>query len=286
MRDRAIEIDGGSFNVWLREPTGSAPWHVLVHGLTSNSRWWGLVIAHLPADVGLVVPDLRGRGNSADAPPPFDLKTLAGDLIGAADQLGIAMATFAGYSMGAWVTALTAQRHAERVTRLVLVDGGFPIEVDGTDDPEAAIEVVVGPAVTSLETIYESRSDHVESWRSHPAMSGRWDPRLDQLLNYGLEPADSGWRKKASSEAVARGGSDLLFDEAANEAARTSKVPTTVVLAGRGMLGQPGGFMDEATVKDAATANPNLELELLADQNHYSLLLAGGAEVVARALIG
>ncbi len=44
---------------------------------------------------------------------------------GVLDHLGLDRAVVVGHSMGAFVTALLAARHPDRVERAVLVDGGF-----------------------------------------------------------------------------------------------------------------------------------------------------------------
>jgi pimeloyl-ACP methyl ester carboxylesterase len=64
------------------------PTAVLIHGLTGNSRWWTSVIDHLPADLGIIAVDVRGRGGSVDAPPPFDLVTIADDIVDCQDEFG------------------------------------------------------------------------------------------------------------------------------------------------------------------------------------------------------
>ena len=106
------------------------PGVLLIHGL-SNTAWsWAPVARRLLAVQAVVAMDLRGHGLS-DAPTEgYDPRTLAEDVIAAAEGSGLLAGgddrvVLAGHGFGAIVAAWTAADLADRCAGLVLVDGGW-----------------------------------------------------------------------------------------------------------------------------------------------------------------
>ncbi len=61
----------------------------------------------------------------------------ARDLIAVLDALGVERAVVVGHSMGAFVALVLGDLYPERVSRVVLVDGGLPLDLPAglsTDD--------------------------------------------------------------------------------------------------------------------------------------------------------
>jgi pimeloyl-[acyl-carrier protein] methyl ester esterase len=69
----------------------------------------------------VIAPDLRGHGRSA--PGAFSLATLARDLAGLLDRLGLERAVLAGWSLGAQVVLAALPLVRTRVSALALVAG-------------------------------------------------------------------------------------------------------------------------------------------------------------------
>ncbi|MCE2499354.1 MAG: alpha/beta hydrolase [Dehalococcoidia bacterium] len=103
---------------------GVAPMLAL-HGLASSGHWYRRVAPHLAGDYRIVAPDQRGHGMTSQAPAGYDWQTLAEDAIGLLDHLGIHRAAVLGHSWGGHVASNLAMRFPDRVTKLVMIDGGF-----------------------------------------------------------------------------------------------------------------------------------------------------------------
>jgi len=94
---------------------------VLLHAFPLDHRMW-VGQAPLADHLRLVIPDQRGFGSSADA-PPGTIVDLADDVVALLDALHVAgPAVVCGVSMGGYVAQHVAARHPERVAALVLVD--------------------------------------------------------------------------------------------------------------------------------------------------------------------
>ncbi len=103
---------------------GGAPLLAL-HGLASSGHWYRRVAPQLAGDYRIVAPDQRGHGATSQAPAGYDWQTLAEDAIGLLDHLGIPRAAVLGHSWGGHVASNLAMRFPDRVSKMVMIDGGF-----------------------------------------------------------------------------------------------------------------------------------------------------------------
>lgn len=286
MEDISVPVPDGEISVWHRRAAGNAPTAVLVHGLSGNSRWWGSVIEHLPGNLGVLALDIRGRGESVDAPPPFDLGTIADDVVRALDQVGVERAIAAGYSMGGWVVAILGVRHPDRVTQLLLVDGGLPLPRDPNVDADELIEALVGPSLQRLKTEFEDEESFFDAWKTHPAFANHWDDSMRDALGHELVADGDHFVVRANPEAIEAGARELAVGIEANQAAEKLVVPSHLIVVERGTMDQPGGMVPHDAAKAAAATNPRLTMQYLPDLNHYTLILGAGAPTVAAAIAG
>lgn len=283
MRDVSIEVPDGEINVWYRPPVGESDTVVMVHGLSGNSRWWTGVIGLLPEELGIIALDIRGRGLSSAAPPPFDLATIADDMARSMDHFEIDRAVVAGYSMGGWIAALFGIRHRDRVNRILLVDGGLPL--DPKDDVDEFIQAIVGPSLARLEMTFDTEEAFFDQWKTHPAFQPYWDDSMRDALGHELVVSQEHFRIRANPEAITVSARGFVLDPDANQAAASLDVPTHLIVVERGTLDRPPGLIPRATAEEESAANPHLSMEYLPGLNHYTLILGKGIPAVASAIV-
>ncbi len=286
MKDVSVPVPGGSINVWHRPAAPDSPTVVLIHGLTGTSRWWGRVIDALPEEMGVIAHDVRGRGGSSEAPPPFDLSTAAEDITRSLDHFGIERAVVAGYSMGAWIVSLFAQQQPERIERLILVDGGVPMPFDAELGADRFIDAVVGPSLARLELTFANQDEFIDYWKSHPALTGYWDDAMTTPLTFELIDTADGYRVRINPDAVRECARQITVDTTTNNAAAEVQVPTHLIVVERGTADQDGGMIPLEAARRTADSLPNMTLEDLEDLNHYTLVLGDGHAIVASRIAG
>ncbi len=115
----------GDLRVHYLDWGGDGPPVIALHGLASSCHWYDLVAPLLRWDFRIIAPDQRGHGKTTQAPDGYDWETLAMDVAGLMDRLGIAQAAVLGHSWGGHVASATAAHLPERVNRLVMIDGGI-----------------------------------------------------------------------------------------------------------------------------------------------------------------
>ena len=104
-----------------------------LHGLTRNSRDFAPLAKTLAGDWRVIVPEMRGRGNSEYAKdtstytPPTYIKDVEALLA----ELGIEKFVAIGTSMGGLMTMLMAAKDASRIVAAVLNDIGPEIDPTG-----------------------------------------------------------------------------------------------------------------------------------------------------------
>ena len=104
---------------------------LLLHGYPQTHAMWQRVAQRLAADFSLVIPDLRGYGDSSKpgpaATPEADhalhsKRVMAADMAALMSGLGHARFAVVGHDRGARVAHRLALDHGERIERLALID--------------------------------------------------------------------------------------------------------------------------------------------------------------------
>ena len=105
---------------------GEGPPLVLLHGWPQHWYEWREVIPALSERYRVICPDLRGFGWS-DAPAAgYDKETMAHDVLGLLDVLGIERCYLAGHDWGGWIGFLVCQFAPDRVERYVAMNIALP----------------------------------------------------------------------------------------------------------------------------------------------------------------
>lgn len=178
-RESRIETEAAS--IYLRHG-GEGPALLLLHGYPQTHITWRLVAPLLAKHFTLVMPDLRGYGESrGPAPDPdnrhYDKRSMAADMLAVMQHLGHERFFLAGHDRGGRVAYRLALDHPERVTALAAVDIVPTIDVWEGMDAEGAIAAwhwpfLARPAALSEPvlaaaggTVFES---FLRGWASKP----------------------------------------------------------------------------------------------------------------------
>ena len=114
-----------------------------LHGLASSAHWYDLVARLLRHRYRIIAPDQRGHGQTTQATTGYDWHTLSDDLAALVDHVSAEIPGFRdpvpalGHSWGGHVVSSFAYHYPDRVSRIVMIDGGF---LDGRLFPEPTWE--------------------------------------------------------------------------------------------------------------------------------------------------
>ncbi len=126
--ERDFEVNG--VRIHARVPSaskGQRPALLLLHGFPQTHVLWHQVAQQLAQDLYLVMPDLRGYGDSSKPiglpdHSNYSKRTLAADMVAVMDTLGIARFGVCGHDRGGRVAHRLAVDHPTRVQGLCVID--------------------------------------------------------------------------------------------------------------------------------------------------------------------
>lgn len=288
-REVDVAVEGGMLHAGVWTPSGAAgdeaPTVLLVHGVTSSHLAWPFVVERL-LGVRVVAPDLRGRGRSNGLAGTAGMAAHAADLATLLDALDVDRVVVVGHSMGAFVSVVFAHLHPERVSRLVLVDGGLPLDVPsglGTDELVAGI---LGPTAARLSMRFADAGEYLDFWRRHPAFADAWTPELERYLAYDLVDDGAGALRPATSYATTADDTvDMNTGDALPSALAGLRHPARMVTVPRGLQDEPPGLYAPEHLERLLAQYPGVRHERVDGFNHYTIVMSpGGAAVVADAV--
>jgi 3-oxoadipate enol-lactonase len=116
-----IKANGIAINC-LVEGAEGAPWLIFSNSLATNLAMWDRQARGLARSHRVLRYDQRGHGATEATPGRYTFELLIADAIALMDALGIAKTSFAGLSIGGATALGLAQKHPERLDRVIVCD--------------------------------------------------------------------------------------------------------------------------------------------------------------------
>jgi lipase len=273
----AVPVPGGTLTVAQGGPPPERADAVVlaIHGITSNLVTWRAVARELARDtrVSILAPDLRGRGDSTGLPGPYGLTTHVADMLAVLDHIGVRRAVLAGHSMGAYLAARIAAEHPDRISSLVLVDGGVPIGDLSDEAAAAANALTVGPALVRHAITFTSDEAYLAFWRQHPAFAKAWNDDVEAYVLHDLSGRPGARRYHINVDAVEQDSDQMLWNPCNRTGVDRTDVPVHVLRAERGAFDDENPLVPQAALDSFVADNPAAQVELVEGVNHYTVML-------------
>jgi pimeloyl-ACP methyl ester carboxylesterase len=203
---------------------------LLLHGLSSNARYWERLARHLPGR-RLVGLDQRGHGltgrppKSPALPGGYAMDELLNDASFTISELGLGRPVVVGHSWGATVALELVGTRSELTSGLVFIDG--PVQgaanLFSWEDAQRFMQPPL-PRFSSFEAaVAESKHD----------FDGAWGDDLESFVRARIVPEGSGWILTLTAPVrleLLRG----LFDSQVDALWPRVGVPAVALLARRG----------------------------------------------------
>jgi pimeloyl-ACP methyl ester carboxylesterase len=160
---------------------------VLLHGAYMNiDAAFGNLLPELAKNHRVIAVELQGHGRTADIDRPIRYETMASDVIGLLDYLGINQADFFGYSMGGTLALQVAIQRPELVRKLVLASANY--KSDGYYPEVRAMITTITPEVfagSPIDTEYQRLAPNPEDF---PTLVAKLTELDGEVLDW---PADA-----------------------------------------------------------------------------------------------
>ena len=283
-----VPVSGGALHVGVWEPEGASdatPTVLAVHGVTSSHLAWPFVVAQLPG-VRVIAPDLRGRGRSNTLTGRAGLSAHARDLVAVLDALGLDAVPVIGHSMGAFVAMVLSGEYPKRVTRVVLIDGGLPLDLPAGLAPQEVVTLVLGATAERLSQRFSGVDEYIDRfWRAHPAFAGAWSPQLEDYIAYDLTPDGDDFRPATSYEAMVDDTIDMNTGTALPAALARITHPTSFLSVPRGLQDEEPGLYAPDHLQAVLAGLPDIRHIAFDDLNHYTVVMSdAGAAAIGQVL--
>ena len=169
-----LERDGVGLHYLEWAPVSASQRHpplVLLHGLSSNARYWERVAHNLP-DRRLVALDQRGHGLTGQPPkaPPFPdgyaMEQLVRDVVFLVSELGLGKPVVVGHSWGATIALELVGTRAGFASGLVFIDG--PVQSAANlfswEEAQTLMQPPLPRFATFEDAVAQSKRDFEDSW--------------------------------------------------------------------------------------------------------------------------
>jgi len=229
---------------------------VLLHGFNVQGHTWDPIARVLQPHFRVLCPDLRGHGGSDWSREGYWTHCFVDDVADLLEQEGIARCDVVGHSLGARVAIGLAARCPDRVSRLMLSDGGPELLRAGTQQ-----SANIGTARLARRGF----NDTVEAVALYEEMHPEWLPVFRRLH------AEFQLRENWVGKLVERADPELFWitrsaghrDNAEVwDFARQVKCPTRLLWS------ETAGFLDETMVARYRAVIPTLT-DMRSTAGHY-----------------
>ena len=184
---RSAPIDGFSL-AYDRE--GSGPPVMLLHGWPGSRRDFRALVPLLTGEMQVIVPDLRGFGESdkqaVDPADGYSAAAHARSVIGLMDELDLAGVVLVGYDIGSRIAQAVTRAEPERVRALVLAPP-LPGVGDRVLTPEAQRQYWYQPfhRLELADQLLDGNPDAVRAYLRH--IWGHWSGPAFELSEADLD---------------------------------------------------------------------------------------------------
>ena len=127
---------------------------LLVHGWGADHTVWNDVASLMENDFELILPDLRGFGESSVVESNYQITDMAADLTGLLDQLGIRKIAIVGHSMGNYVSLSLVHAYPELVLGLGIISS--QAQADSIERKQRLYKFAEEIMNTGFKTVLES----------------------------------------------------------------------------------------------------------------------------------
>jgi pimeloyl-ACP methyl ester carboxylesterase len=269
-----FEREGVRLHWYEWRPDGPArePALLLLHGLSSNARFWERMVAHIGGR-RIVALDQRSHGLSDRPETGYALDELVADAAGLVGELGLGRPLVVGHSWGGAVALALAAEHPELAGGLVNVDGATSSFSRFMTWEEAAVRMQ--PPLPTYRDLEEA----AEMQRAY--LGASWADDLRDFVRAGLVEAQAGGFAPTLTAGVRLQILRELFDFQPELLFASVEGPILLAMAGELWSGAPREFTErrQRSVDEVVELRPDAQVRWY--ESRHDIPLIRPAEVAA-----
>ena len=241
-----IKSNDAEISYWT---LGDGPSVVLLHPFPANHEFWLPVAETLSTRYRLIMPDLRGHGDSEIGEGPALMEKHAADLANVMDAAEVGRAPLIGVSIGGYALFEFWRRHRGRVAALGLCN--TKAAADNPEARSARLQAANDVLDRGTEPFFESMI---------PKLMGKTTREMrPDLVDGALR-----MMRKTSPEDIAQVQRGMAARPDSTETLKTINVPTLI------LTGEEDGFAGPGEAEQMRQLIANSQMRVIAKAGHYS----------------
>ena len=241
---------------------------ICAHGITANAFCFQALADELSSTHRVFAYDLRGRGDSDKPESGYSLPTHADDLAEIIDALELDRPIVLGHSLGAMIGLYFAAHHPEKLSKLILMDGGGHLPWRTLEEQPAWLAASIG----RLGTPVASFDEYIQRLKVAPFLGPYWNEYLDMYFAHDVFHQHDGSVISKTSPTSAYEDLKYLIEEYNPEVLWLRvQVPTLLLRAGQGLFTSDDQLVTQA---EADTILQNIKACAYVNYptlNHYTI---------------
>ncbi|HEV2582041.1 MAG TPA: alpha/beta hydrolase [Ktedonobacteraceae bacterium] len=240
---------------------------VFVHGITAHAFYFQALADGLAQRYRVIAYDLRGRGDSDKPEQGYSIPIHAADLAEIIDELELDRPVVIGHSLGAMIGVYFAANYPEKLSKLVLLDGGGNLPWRTVAEQPAWLTTSIG----RLGTPVASFDEYVGRLKAVPFLGPSWNAYADLYFAHDVFHQHDG---SVISKGYAGGvREDQRYLEEWHPDALFGRIhaPTLLVRAGQGLFSSDDQLLPTAEAERMQQSIAHCQYVNFPALNHYTL---------------
>jgi pimeloyl-ACP methyl ester carboxylesterase len=256
-QDEWLVLDGLRFH-YTEWGAATAPPVLMLHGLNVQCHTWDPFARELADRYHVICMDMRGHGDSDWARSGYRVRSMARDVHGLIDALGLGPVRLVGHSAGVRVAIAVAGERPETVSRLALSDAG------PANSPSGAVAMRDFIQATTNLRGFRNEQDARQFYRSfHPEWAEEF---IDLHVRHQL-------RRNWAGKLVPKADPDIQWITGSVSLPDVDylwKMSGLLVMPTLLMVGRTSNVLDDAVVEKMLATMPGATVRWF-DAGHYFL---------------
>jgi pimeloyl-ACP methyl ester carboxylesterase len=239
---------------------------VCIPSITGHKGTFTALAEQLAPQFRVLSLDQRGRCDSPDLSGAhgYGFSYHARDILAFADALQLERFILVGHSFGATASVYTASLKPERVSALVLLDGG-------ADPPHDTLRAMY-PTIKRLSKTYRSMDEYLAAQRN-VVYHKPWTPALEKYLRDEMTMMEDGSVRNKSSASAIEHDLDMHFWENVWFHLPFLRCPVLFLRPTEGLLGATSHVYSDADASRLVSQIPQCTYRLVEGGNHYTFVI-------------
>ena len=240
---------------------------ICAHGITANAFCFQALANELSSTHRVIAYDLRGRGDSDKPESGYSLSIHAQDLAEIIDALELDRPIVLGHSLGAMIALNFAAHYPEKLSKLILVDGGGHLPWRTLEEQPAWLTA----SIARLGTPVVSFNEYTQRLKLAPFLGPYWNEYLDIYFTHDVYRQHDGSVIAKAYPAGIYEDQMGVYEYKPETLWPRVQVPTLLLRAGQGLFTTDDQLLTGAVTEEILANIKDCQYVNYPELNHYTI---------------